>query len=59
MIMEQYINIFVDKSYPDFIDKYLTTKTLTRLKYVTPEFCSCFNKKTSFFLVFIRADDNF
>ena len=38
--MEEYINIFIDKEYPSFIDKYLTTKTLNRIKHVT-QFCGC------------------
>ena len=38
--MNPYINLFIDENYPDFIDKYLTTKTLERLKYVT-QFCGC------------------
>lgn len=38
--MNQYINLFIDDVYPDFIDKYLTTDTLKRLKNVT-QFCGC------------------
>ncbi len=38
--MNQYLNIFVDSDYPDFIDKYLTTNTLNRLKHIT-QFCGC------------------
>lgn len=38
--MQQYLNIFIDKDYPDFIDKYLNTSTLNRLKYIT-QFCGC------------------
>lgn len=38
--MNQYLNIFIDSDYPDFIDKYLTTDTLNRLKHVT-QFCGC------------------
>lgn len=38
--MEQYLDIFIDNDYPDFIDKYLTTDTLNRLKYIT-QFCGC------------------
>lgn len=38
--MNDYINIFIDKEYPTFLDKYLSTKTLTRLKNVT-QFCGC------------------
>lgn len=38
--MDRYLNIFIDEEYPNFIDKYLTTKTLNRLKHVT-QFCGC------------------
>lgn len=38
--MNQYLNIFIDNDYPEFIDKYLTTNTLTRLKHIT-QFCGC------------------
>ena len=38
--MEKYLSIFIDQEYPDFIDKYLQTKTLNRLKYIT-QFCGC------------------
>lgn len=38
--MKEYLDIFIDKEYPDFIDKYLETKTLNRLKYIT-QFCGC------------------
>lgn len=38
--MKEYLNIFIDKDYPDFIDKYLETKTLKRLKDIT-QFCGC------------------
>lgn len=38
--MDQYINIFIDDDYPAFIDKYLATNTLSRLKHVT-QFCGC------------------
>lgn len=38
--MEEYLSLFIDKDYPYFIDKYLKTKTLTRLKNVT-QFCGC------------------
>lgn len=37
---DEYINLFVDQEYPDFIDKYLTTKSLTRLQHIT-QFCGC------------------
>lgn len=39
-MMMDYLNLFMDKEYPHFIDKYLNTKTLNRLKYVT-QFCGC------------------
>ncbi len=38
--MNQYINLFIDQEYPIFIDKYLNTKTLKRLKGIT-QFCGC------------------
>lgn len=38
--MQEYLKIFKDSDYPCFLDKYLTTKTLKRLKYVT-QFCGC------------------
>lgn len=38
--MQEYLNVFIDKEYPTFIDKYTKTQTLERLKYVT-QFCGC------------------
>ena len=38
--MKDYLNIFINDAYPVFIDKYLKTKTLNRLKYVS-QFCGC------------------
>lgn len=38
--MKQYLDLFIDDEYPDFIDKYLSTDTLERLKHVT-QFCGC------------------
>lgn len=38
--MKDYLNIFIDKEYPIFIDRYLKTKTLKRIKSVT-QFCGC------------------
>ena len=38
--MEQYLNLFIDNEYPIFIDKYLATSTLKRLKHIT-QFCGC------------------
>lgn len=39
-MMNNYINLFIDTEYPKFLDKYLNTKTLIRLKDVT-QFCGC------------------
>ena len=38
--MDEYLNIFIDEDKPFFLDKYLNTKTLKRLKNVT-QFCGC------------------
>lgn len=38
--MKEYLSIFIDEEYPTFIDKYLNTKTLNRIKYRT-QFCGC------------------
>lgn len=38
--MQEYLTLFQDKEYPYFLDKYLKTKTLTRIKHVT-QFCGC------------------
>ncbi len=38
--MEQYLSLFIDNDYPEFLDKYLTTDTLKRLKHIT-QFCGC------------------
>lgn len=38
--MNCYLNLFVDQEYPKFIDKYLKTATLNRIRYVT-QFCGC------------------
>lgn len=38
--MEDYLEIFIDEQYPTFLDKYLSTSTLERLKYIT-QFCGC------------------
>lgn len=38
--MKEYLSIFIDKEYPIFIDKYLKTKTLKRIKHIT-QFCGC------------------
>lgn len=39
-MLEEYIKVFIDKDYPEFIDKYLTTKTMNRIKYIS-QFCGC------------------
>lgn len=39
-MLEEYIKIFIDPEYPNFIDKYLNTKTMKRLKHIT-QFCGC------------------
>lgn len=38
--MNEYLNIFIDKEYPSFIDKYLNTDTLERIKHIS-QFCGC------------------
>lgn len=38
--MKEYLSIFIDKDYPKFIDKYLTTNSLNGLKHIT-QFCGC------------------
>ena len=38
--MEEYLNLFIDKENPTFLEKYCKTKTLQRLKNVT-QFCGC------------------
>lgn len=54
--MNSYIELFMDDDYPDFIDKYLTTKTLNRLKYVT-QFCGCdYTKLYSPLFLYTRFD---
>ncbi len=54
--MKEYINIFIDVQYPKFIDKYLTTKTLNRLKHIT-QFCGCdYTKLYSPLFLYTRFD---
>ncbi len=36
----KYVDLFIDQIYPSFIDKYLNTKTMSRLKSIT-QFCGC------------------
>lgn len=38
--MKEYLDLFIDGAYPAFIDRYLTTNTLNRLKHIT-QFCGC------------------
>lgn len=38
--MQEYLNLFIDSEYPKFIDKYLSTKTMKRLKNIS-QFCGC------------------
>jgi len=50
------MNLFIDENYPYFIDKYLETKTLNRLKYVT-QFCGCdYTKLYSPLFLYTRFD---
>lgn len=44
--MNEYLNIFIDKEEPSFLNKYLTTKTMERIKYVN-QFCGLYSKKES------------
>lgn len=54
--MDNYINIFIDKEYPSFIDKYLDTNTLNRIKYIT-QFCGCdYTRLYSPLFLFTRFD---
>lgn len=36
----EYLKLFIDEEYPSFIDKYLNTNTLNRIKYIG-QFCGC------------------
>lgn len=38
--MNEYLKLFIDKDYPSFIDKYLNTNTLNRIKNIG-QFCGC------------------
>ena len=54
--MKDYLNIFINDNYPMFIDKYLKTKTLDRLKYVS-QFCGCdYTKLYSPLFMYTRYD---
>lgn len=37
---DEYLKLFIDNQYPSFIDKYLNTNTLNRIKYIG-QFCGC------------------
>lgn len=54
--MNEYIKLFIDDDYPEFIDKYLTTDTLERLKHIT-QFCGCdYTKLYSILFKYTRFD---
>lgn len=54
--MNQYLNLFIDNDYPKFIDKYLKTKTMNRLKRIT-QFCGCdYTKLYSPLFLYTRFD---
>lgn len=54
--MNEYLNIFIDEDYPNFLDKYLNTKTMDRIKYVT-QFCGCdYTKLYSTKFLYTRFD---
>lgn len=54
--MKEYINLFIDKDYPTFLDKYFNTKTLKRLKYIT-QFCGAdYTKIYSPLFLYTRFD---
>lgn len=54
--MQDYLKLFMDKEYPKFIDKYLKTKTLERLKHIT-QFCGCdYTKLYSPLFLYTRFD---
>lgn len=54
--MDEYLKIFIDDEYPYFIDKYLNTKTMNRIKHVT-QFCGCdYTKLYSTKFLYTRFD---
>ena len=54
--MKDYLNVFIDQEYPVFIDKYLKTKTMRRIKYIT-QFCGCdYTKLYNPLFLFTRLD---
>lgn len=55
-MINNYLNLFIDDDYPNFIDKYLNTKTLNRIKNVT-QFCGCdYTKLYSPLFLYTRFD---
>ena len=38
--MKEYLDVFIDEEYPTFLDKYLNTQSVSRLKGIT-QFCGC------------------
>ena len=55
-MIDNYLNLFIDNDYPNFIDKYLNTKTLNRIKNVT-YFCGCdYTKLYSPLFLYTRFD---
>ena len=55
-MFNSYLNLFIDDDYPNFIDKYLDTKTLNRIKGVT-QFCGCdYTKLYSPLFLYTRFD---
>ena len=55
-MIDNYLNLFIDNDYPNFIDKYLNKKTLNRIKNVT-YFCGCdYTKLYSPLFLYTRFD---
>ena len=55
-MIDTYLNLFIDNDYPKFVDKYLHTKTLNRIKNVT-QFCGCdYTKLYSPLFLYTRFD---
>lgn len=55
-MFDNYLNVFIDDDYPKFIDKYVNTKTLNRIKNIT-QFCGCdYTKLYSPLFLYTRFD---
>lgn len=55
-MIDSYLNLFIDGDYPKFIDKYLKTNTVNRLKHIT-QFCGCdYTKLYSPLFLYTRFD---